>query len=166
MVPIPGYTPGRRNPGGAEIPGAVHLSLRLMYAGFALTVAALVTTAVVFGRYSHDATVAKNAGFTRIENTANTVAGIAAIAIFADVIGLICWVVLAVACRRGRGWTRVAGTVLLVLYTIIMALVLARTHNDPGARFTTLVTWMLGVAAVIPLWTSSAREFFYKWRKH
>jgi len=166
VAPIPGYTPGRRNPGAAEIPGTVHAALRLMYAGFALTVAALVTTAQVFGRYSNDATVAKNHGFTRVENAANTMAGIAAIAIFADVIGLICWVVLALACRRGRGWTRVAGTVLLALYTVIMALVLARTHNDPGARFTTLVTWMIGLAAVIPLWTKPARDFFFAWRKH
>ena len=164
-VAIPGYAPGRRNPGSAEIPGAVHASLRLMYAGFAATVAALVTTAVVFGRYSNDATVAKNHGFTRVENTANTLAGVAAIAVFADVIGLVCWVVLALACRRGRGWTRVAGTVLLALYTVIMLLILLRTHNDPGARFTTLVTWMLGVAAVIPLWTQQARDFFFTWRK-
>jgi hypothetical protein len=48
---------------------------------------------------------------------------------------------------------------------VVMLLVLLRTHNDPSARFTTLVAWALGVAAVIPLWTQQARAFFDTWGK-
>jgi hypothetical protein len=73
---------------------------------------------------------------------------------------------LAVACRRGRGWTRVTGTALLGVYTIVMLFVLVGTHNDPGARFFTLLAWILGVAAVIPLWTRQARDFFATWGRH
>jgi serine/threonine kinase PknH len=159
------YTLGRRNPGGSEIPQVVHTARRLMYVGFAATVAALITSLMVLGRYTNDATVAKNRGATRVEHVASQLAGVMAIAVLADVLGLVCWVVLAMACRRGRGWTRIAGTVLLGLYTVVLLLVLLRTHNDPGARFTTLLAWALGVAAAMPLWTKEARDFFYTWRK-
>jgi hypothetical protein len=62
--------------------------------------------------------------------------------------------------------------VLLGVYTVVMVLVLAGTHNDPGARlndvgtrFMTLVVWGLGVAALLPLWTQQARAFFAAWGK-
>jgi hypothetical protein len=130
-----------------------------MYVGFAATVVALVTSLMVLSRFN---TTSRQ---HPLDSRASQQAGVMAFAVIADLLGLICWVVIAVACRRGRGWTRIAGTVLLGLYTVIMLVVLARTHNDPGARFTTLVTWALGVAAAIPLWTRTARAFFSTWRK-
>jgi hypothetical protein len=42
--------------------------------------------------------------------------------------------------------------------------VLAGTHNDPGGRFTTLLTWALGLAATIALYTGPANAFFRNWR--
>jgi Protein kinase domain len=158
------YAAGRRNPNGAEIPGAIHTARRLMYAGLAASVAALVFTGVAIGRYGHNATVAKDAGFPGVENTQNLMAGVAAIALIADLLGLACWVIIAVACRRGRGWSRTFGTVLLGIYTVIMLILLSRTHDDQGARFTTLATWVLGLAATIPLYTAPARNFFQAWR--
>jgi hypothetical protein len=157
------YRLGSRNPGSRDIPPAVHTALRLMYAGFVATLASLITSGLVFGRYSNDATLAK--GHPLIRDAANSMAGWAAIALCADAIGLVCWVVLAVACRRGRGWTRIAGTVLLALYTLVILGLLLRTHDDPGARFTTLIAWACGVGAVVPLWTQQARTFFDAWRK-
>ena len=160
------YTPGRRNPGSSEIPPPVRTALRMMYLGFAATIAALVTSIAVVGRYTRDATAAKNLGLTVAQHNAETLAGVTALAVIADIIGLACWVVIALACRRGRGWTQLTGTVLLGLYTVVMLVFLLRTHNDPGARFTTLLAWALGVAAVIPLWSAQARDFFHAWRKH
>jgi serine/threonine kinase PknH len=159
------YTAGRRNPSGTEIPGVIHTARRLMYGGLAASVAAIIFTGVAFGRYSHASDVAKAAGASVREDAQNTMAGIAAIALIADILGLALWIVIAVACRRGRGWSRVFGAVLLGINTIIMVSLLAGTHNDPGARFTTLVTWVLGLAATIPLFTAPARDFFRAWRK-
>jgi hypothetical protein len=156
------YRLGSRNPGSRDIPASVHTALRLMYVGFVATLASLITSGLVFGRYSN---AAKPHGHPLLEKAANSMAGWAAIALCADAIGLVCWVVLAVACRRGRGWTRIAGTVLLALYTLVMLGLLLRTHEDPGARFTTLVAWACGVGAVVPLWTQQARAFFEAWRK-
>jgi hypothetical protein len=164
------YRLGRRNPVGGEIPGVVRTAHRLMYGGLAATVVALIVALVNYGQYSHAATVAKNQLRLTAEGHYNQTAGLLAIAVAADFLGIACWVVVAVACRRGRGWTRVTASVLLGVYTVVMLLVLAGTHNDPGARlndvgtrFLTLVVWGLGVAALIPLWTQQARAFFAAW---
>jgi len=157
------YRLGRRNPVGAEIPGPVRTAARLMYAGLTATVIALLVSLPILARYTHDATVAKNTYHLTIEAQQNQMAGAMTIAVVADLIGLACWVMLAIASRHGRGWTRVTGTVLLGVYTIVMLFVLIGTRKDPGAQFFTLLAWVLGVAAVIPLWTRQARDFFATW---
>jgi hypothetical protein len=163
----------------AEVPAKVHTAIRLMYIGFVVTALDVVLSLVVLGRYTHNATTAKDAAAfytteadprsaavqTAIWHNQNTMAGATAIALVADLLGLACWVWLAMAARRGNGWTRIAGAVLLGIYSICTLLVLFGTHRDPGSQFTTLVVWALGVAAVIPLWSQQARDFFYAWRK-
>jgi len=156
------YRLGRRNPVGGEIPGVVHVATRLMYTGLTATVIALFVSLVNYGQYAHAATVALR---TTAKAHQNQMAGLMAIAVVADLLGIACWVVLAIACRHGRGWTRVAATVLLGIYTVVMLFVLGGTHNDPGARFLTLLVWSLGVAALIPLWTRQAGAFFAAWGK-
>jgi hypothetical protein len=173
------YRLGSRKPMTNEVPEVVLIAVRLMYAGFAATCAALVTSLIMLGRYAKaansdkkTATAAANHGLTRVanhyqtlESAQNQMTGAMVVAVVAAVIGLVCWAVLAVASRRGRGWTRIAGTVLLGLYTLVLLLVCVDTHNDPAARFLTLLVWALGLAAVIPLWSQQARNFFYAWRK-
>jgi hypothetical protein len=150
-----------------------------MYAGFAATCAALVFSLTVLGRYAHAASQAKAAAAfdyahnlmlaasvaTAAEHSQSQMDGAMVVASIADVLGLACWAWLAVAGRRGRGWTRIAGTVLLGLYTLVMLLVLLGTHGDPGARFLTVVVWAFGLATAILLWTRPARVFFNTWRK-
>ena len=102
---------------------------------------------------------------TAIWHTQNQMAGAMAIGVVAAVLGLVCWAWLAVATRRGNGWTRIAGTVLLAIYSICALTVVFGTHRDPGPQFTTVVVWAIGVATVIPLWSQQARDFFYAWRK-
>jgi hypothetical protein len=141
-----------------------------MYTGLAATVIALLVSLSTLARYTHAATDAKNNFRLTLEAHENTMAGAMTIAVVADVIGLACWVMLAIASRHGRGWTRVTGTVLFAVYTIVLLFVLIGTHSDPvarvndlGPRFFTLLVWVLGLAAVIPLWTRQAREFFAAW---
>jgi hypothetical protein len=162
-----------------EVPPKVHTAIRLMYAGFVVTALDVVLSLLVLGRYIHDADVAKKAatydnasGFTgqAAADTAdwhhqNTMAGAMAIAFTADLLGLVCWAWLAMATRRGHGWTRVVGAVLLGIYTICTLLVLLDTKNDLGSQFTTVVVWALGVATVIPLFSQQARDFCFAWRR-
>ena len=159
------YRLGQRNPIGTEIPQAVHAAIRLLYIGFAATIVALISSTLVLGRYTHDAQDAKDRFRLAAESHETQMAGAMTVAVVADLLGLACWVVIAIACRRGRGWTRIAGTVLLGVYTVVTLLVVLGTHNDPGARFMTVLVWALGLAAVIPLWTQQARAFFDTWRR-
>jgi hypothetical protein len=163
----------------AEVPGNVHTAIRLMYIGFVVTALDVVLSLTAIGRYTDAANAAKYAASnlsargeirqaalkSAIWHTQNQMVGAMAIGFAADILGLACWAWLAVATRRGNGWTRVAGTVLLGIYSICTLLVVFGTHNDLGPQFTTLVVWGLGVAAVIPLWSQQAREFFYAWRR-
>ncbi len=159
------YTPGRRKPMANEVPQVVHNAVRLMYTGFAVTVVAFVLSIIAFGRYSHNVTVYQDLGRTAAANSQNSMAGASAIALSADVLGLICWLWLAAAARRGNGWPRIAGLVLLCVYSVITLVVAFGTKNDPGAQFATIVVWALGLVALVPLWTQQAREFCDAWRK-
>ena len=80
-------------------------------------------------------------------------------------IGVVCWLVLAAACRRGRGWTRTVGTLLLVLDTAGLLIVLLGTHNDPRVQVTSVIIWIIGLAAAIPLWGRQASDFFAYYRR-
>ncbi len=161
------YRLGRRNPMGAEIPQAVRVAVRLMYAGLATTVIALIVSGVNLGQYTRNAQeYQKHPLLHPTYVHASQMASSMSFAVIADLIGIACWVVLAIAARHGRGWARITGTVLLGIYTLVLLSVLVVTHDDPGARFLTLLVWVLGVAATVPLWTQQARAFFATWGKH
>jgi hypothetical protein len=162
---MPPYVPGRRKPVIAEVPQTVRNAIRVMYAGLAATLVDIVASLVILGRYVHNAATDQSYGRTAAAAAQNSMAGAMATGLLANFFGTVCWVWLAAATRRGRGWPRSAGTVLLGLYTVVMLFVVFGTKRDPSARFTTFVVWALGVAAVIPLWTRRAREFFFTWRR-
>jgi hypothetical protein len=150
-----------------------------MYAGFVVTAIDLLLSLMALGRYGRAATTAKNNAATfaalgergreanqaAAMHTENVMAGAMAVGVVADVLGLACWVWLAVATRRGHGWTRVAGPVLLGIYSICALTVVFGTHDDASAQFMTVVVWAIGVATIIPLWSQQARDFFFAWRK-
>ena len=72
---------------------------------------------------------------------------------------------IAAACRRGRAWTRTAAIVLLGLDTVGLLTVLLGTDNDPTVRITSVIIWIIGLAATIPLWGRQARDFFAYYRR-
>jgi hypothetical protein len=148
-----------------EIPAAVRNAIRVMYAGFVVTALDIVLSIIAIGRYDGDSGRFSRLGETGLESTANNETGFLAIGLFADFVGLVCWVLLALACRRARGWTRVTGIVLAALYTVVLLTVELGTKGDPGPRLTTLLVWILGIAAVIPLYAQQARQFFQAWRR-
>jgi len=164
-TPLAQYAPARRRPAKAEIPPPVLGAIRLMYVGAAVTLVDLIFGSVVaqsdsryWSRYEYTFPVAarNHQAMAAILDTTTALGG---------AIGIVCWLVIATACRRGRSWTRVAGTVLLVLDTASLLTVLLATHNDPGVKAASLVVWILGLAAVIPLWGRQASNFFLTWRR-
>ena len=97
------YRLGRRNPVGAEVPGAVRTASRLMYAGLTATVVAMIVSLVNYGVYAHAATYDKKHILLAAKAPQqNHLAGLMAIAVFTDLLGIACWVMLAIACRWPR----------------------------------------------------------------
>jgi serine/threonine protein kinase len=187
-TPLAQYAPGRRRPTKAELPPPVLGAARLMYLGAAVTALNVIFGNVVKTSYTNTAnsyttlaaaTRAKAASLpvarageratalaradaaTAAARHASTMAGeIGFVVGLGGLIGVVCWLVVAAACRRGRGWSRTAATVFLGLDTAGLLTILLGTHNDPAVRVTTVIVWIIGLAATIPLWGRQAREFF------
>jgi hypothetical protein len=171
--PLAQYAPGagpQWRPTKAEIPPPVLGSIRLMYVGAVVTLADLIFGAVAAARDNAYWDKHKNAVRLAVRIAAKhnqTMAGILDLTtVLGGAIGIVCWLVIARACRRGRSWTRIAATVLLALDTAGMLTVLLATHDDVGAKTTSLLVWIIGLAATVPLWGKQARTFFATWRRH
>jgi hypothetical protein len=176
-TPLEQYAPGRRRPTRAELPRPVLVAVRLMYLGAVVTALNVVFGTLVKARYNKTASdallvAAKYAGTVRgarasdAAKHASSMAGdIALVVGLGGLIGVVCWLVLAAAARRGRGWTRTVAILLLGLDTAGVLTVLIGTDNDPAVRFTTVIIWVIGLAATIPLWGRQARDFFAFYRR-
>jgi hypothetical protein len=190
-TPLAQYAPGRRRPTKAELPPPVLGAARLMYLGAVVTALNVLFGSLVKVRYNDDAVgytsradnyttaAAAHPGtllgkrYSAIAKTAadaakhsSTMAGdIGLVVGLGGLIGVVCWLVMAAACRRGRAWTRTAAIVLLGLDTAGLLTILLGTDNDPTVRVTSVIIWIIGLAATIPLWGRQAREFFSYYRR-
>lgn len=76
------------------------------------------------------------------------------------------WLGLAWACRTGKNWGRVAGTVLFALNTLMLVVPLvSRASSGIFAHATvgtvlTAVVWLAGLGAVIMLWQRESSAYF------
>jgi hypothetical protein len=162
-APPPGYHPAQRRPAAAEIPGNVAAAIRLMYAGFAVSAIDVVLAIIAIGQYNAEASA--HSATSGTTSAANEMAGAAAIAVAANLLGLIAWTSVAAACRRGDRRARTASATLLALYSVCVLVVCLVTRNDPGVLAATAGGWAIGLATVIALGTEQARGFFDEWRR-
>jgi Protein kinase domain len=149
-------------PPAAAVPPAVRAAIGLMCLGFAATVADLILSAMALGDYNDQV---QRAGTSQAEHAARSMADAMALGVAAAAVGLAGWVWLAVACRRGAGWTRFAAAALVVIETACTLLIGLTTNGDAGAMATTITVWATGVATTVLLWSRPARAFFGKWRR-
>jgi serine/threonine protein kinase len=147
--PQPGQAAGhraRRLPAPESVVNAV----RLMYGGAAYAVVfAICAVATIDG--------ARNP-FASITPRSEVV-----VAAATCVIQVALWLGIAWACRRGRNWARVAGTVFFALFTILIPVVLIRyRHYAAGLVGTVLilVTWLMAAGSVRLLWQRKSSAFF------
>jgi Protein kinase domain len=131
------------------LPESVHNAVRLMYAGAAFTAVYALGIIVVAS-----ALIKKHPGHT-------TLAGVAVLAVLLSLVEIGLWLGIAQACRNGKNWARVAGTVLFGLHTLGFLAVLGNAH--PGIGLTKLLTaigWLIGCGAVVFLWQRPSSVFF------
>jgi hypothetical protein len=165
--PPRGYVPAAGQPGYpmpyqvgrvplGPLPESVRNAVRLMHAGAAYAAVYAIGVIVVAS-----AIIKKNTTATTTGSGHTTVAGVAALTVVLSLIEIAVWIGLAQACRSGKNWARVTGTVLFGLDTIGFLGVLANAH--PGIGLTKVLTgigWLIGLGAVVFLWQRPSGAFF------
>ena len=90
-----------------------------------------------------------------------TVGGVVVLTVFLSLIEIALWLGLARACRRGKGWARVTGTVLFGLHTLGFLGVLVNSHPGIGlTKVLTTLSWLIACGAVVFLWQRPSSAFF------
>jgi serine/threonine protein kinase len=149
------YTPAPQRPWR---PSSVLAATWLMYSGAAMSLLYLIIGAVTIVRWDH---IAETFPGTLAAKTAHTMAGVAGVYVgLTSVLGIVCWIALAVLCGSGRAWARIAGTVLFALGSLTSLIVLHGTRGDPGVRAMDAVVWCIGLAVVVLLWQRKSSEYF------
>jgi hypothetical protein len=66
---------------------------------------------------------------------------------------------MALTCKAGKNWARIVSTVLFVLDTLFLLLGLARA-GAAASSLVSILTWLIGLGAVIFLWRKDSSEYF------
>jgi serine/threonine kinase PknH len=142
----------------APLPGSMRNAIGLMYAGAAYSLVYAVGVIIVAGAIisRHPGLAAAQAGSGRA-----TVGGVVALTVFLSLIEIALWLGIARACRNGKSWARVAGTVLFGLHTLGFLGVLADPHPGIGlTKVLTTLSWLIACGAVVFLWQRPSSTFF------
>ena len=140
----------------ASLPDSMRNAVGLMYAGAGFAVVYAIGVIIVASTIISKHPVQAAAHHT-------TVGGVAALTVVLSVIEIALWLGIARACRAGRSWARVTGTILFGLHTLGFLGVLVSKH--PGLGLTKVLTtlgWLIACAAVVFLWQRPSSAFFQR----
>ena len=158
--PAPGW-PAPAATARPGIPGPVRTAVRLMYAGAAVSLVNVVVSLAGINQIK----TAFEAQHPLAQNAAQGVAALAAAAvIISGAVGIGVWLTLASASRKGRSWARTAGTILFGLDTIGLLGTLGRA-GIPAVKTFGVLTWLIGLVAVISLWRRQSSGYFHDSRR-
>jgi hypothetical protein len=152
-------------PGGAQMPEAqrppapasVRNAVKVMYVGaVASPVYAIIFIATLSATRSAIEKHFPQLTASQVNGQANT---FMAVWIVGGLIGAGLWIFIARACKRGRSWARITGTVLFGIDTLQVLGGLTVPLAVPVKVFA-LVVWLLGLAAVTFLWRGTSSAFF------
>jgi hypothetical protein len=152
--PSAGQMPEPVRPGP---PSSVVMAVRLMYAGAVVSAVSLIVGLATIGSLRNSLHKA-NPKLTAAQlHDLQTAVVIGSVAIGLISIGL--WVWMALANKAGRPWARIVATVLFGLDTLFLLLGVAREGAAAGT-LVSILTWLIGLGAVIYLWRKDASEYF------
>lgn len=152
--PSAGQVPEPVRPGP---PPSVVMAVRLMYTGAVVSAASLVVGLATVGSL-RTALHKSDPSLTSAQlHDLQTVVIVGSVAIGLISIGL--WVWMALMNKAGKSWARIVATVLFGLDTVFLLLGLARAGAAAGT-LVSILTWLIGLGAVIFLWRKDASEYF------
>jgi hypothetical protein len=138
-------------------PPSVLNAVKLMYVGAAVSTVSLVISLVSISGTKAAIRKARPSLTAAQVNQLNTF--IIVLAVVSGLIGVILWLWMARVNSQGRNWARIVSTVLFGLATVDILGVLAQPKTVLSLVFPVL-TWLVGLGAVVLLWRRESSEFF------
>jgi hypothetical protein len=133
------------------------MAVRLMYAGAVVSAVSLIVGLATVGSL-RDSLHKSDPSLTSTQlHNLQSVVVVGSVAIGLISIGL--WVWMALMSKAGKSWARIVATVLFGLDTLFLLLGLARAGAAAGT-LVSIVTWLIGLGAVIFLWRRDSSEYF------
>ncbi len=148
----------------AAAPPSVIQAARVMYAGAALSLIAIVVNLVTFSSLRSAIVKASPALTTAQVNSAEHVA--IGVSIAGGLIGAALWVWMAQSCRAGKSWARIVSSVLFGIDTLSVIASFARVTSGGAGRILSIVIWLIGLAAIILLWRRDSSAYFSPGRRY
>jgi hypothetical protein len=138
-------------------PPSVVMAVRLMYAGAAVSALSLIVGLATVGSL-RSALHKSDPSLTPAQlHSLQTVVIVGSVVV--GLIGIGLWVWMALMNKAGKSWARIVATVLFGLDTLFLLLGLARAGAAAGT-LVSILTWLIGLGAVIFLWRRDATEYF------
>jgi hypothetical protein len=138
-------------------PPSVLNAVKLMYAGAAVSTVSLIVSLVDISGTKTAIRKARPSLTAAQVNQLNTF--IITLAIVSGVVGVGLWLWMAKSNSQGRNWARILSSVLFGLATLDLFGVLSQPKTLLGLVFPVL-TWLIGLGAIILLWRKDSTAFF------
>jgi hypothetical protein len=144
--------------GRARPPRTVLRAVRLMYAGAALEVAALIVALVTRGSLE-SAIVTAHPHYTsaQVHTAENFRAGLLATGALIAVGG---WLWMAWANGSGRSWAKGVSAALFVIGTLGLPIVSFRAARNAATLIIGVLIWLVGLAVIVLIFNNSSGPFY------
>ena len=146
-----------RMPEYSEPAPSVVMAVRLMYAGAVVSALSLIVGLATVGSLRDSLHKAQPKLTPTQLHDLQTVVVVGSI--FIGVISIGLWVWMALMNKAGKPWARIVATVLFGLDTLFLLLGVARAGAAAGT-LVSILTWLIGLGAVIYLWRKDASAYF------
>jgi hypothetical protein len=146
-----------QQPQRSEAPQSVRNAIKLMYAGMALEVVALIV-AIVFAGSLKSGILSKHPHYTTTQLHAAESARTLPIVIGA-VIAIALWFWMARANGRGLPWARTTSAVFFGLSTLALLFSIVTIHAA-ASLIVGVIIWLVGLAAIILLYSKQSGPFY------
>ncbi len=138
-------------------PTAVRAATTIMYGGAVASIIAMIVDLTTIGA-TKKALARHFPNLTAKQLTGQQVPLMAGW-IIGGLLGATLWIVIARACRAGKNWARITGTVVFGI-AIVEALGNLAVPEATVVRIFLLLIWLIGLAAVTFLWRRDSRASF------
>jgi hypothetical protein len=155
--PYPATGPGQE-PQRLQPPRSVLNAVKLMYAGAAVEVVAVIV-ALVFRSSLKSVILAKHPHYTAAQ--LHTAEGARTIPlVIGGVIAVGLWLWMAWANGKGRSWARVLSAVFFGINTLDALVALFLVRDSVATEIIGAVIWVIGLGAIVLLFSKDSRPFY------